>query len=317
MTSTDSWNILDIIRHDNDNTFETNNDNEYEMLNDNQQKSDEIIQTKMLNKFIINDQYISNALTLNNNNNNTINNDNNKLNLLKIIEPEILLKIDLIDPFNNNEIISITPEFELRCRIKSLENEKIQLQMEKEQLNIQYNSLKQNNESIIKIQNDILNDLNTKQMELENTIKSLNIQINQLKDELNDTKTENNTLKQQISNNSTNMDSITNKENNKEYIVYICSNCSNKIFDKHDLITKLRTDDNNFLVNTIYIDNITLGPRICKKFLKGLFKVNQIFCDGCLNIIGYKFIEAFEEWNVFKQGKYCIINNCIKQIIVK
>ena len=106
--------------------------------------------------------------------------------------------------------------------------------------------------------------------------------------------------------------------NNKGHIIYGCIQCGQHLFDSSAMIQRqIEIDDNTFgcLVDCLFnAGDTTMGPTVCKTFLNGMFKVKEIFCDGCLSTFGWKIIESFDEWNTFHQNKYCIDISNIKQI---
>ena len=106
--------------------------------------------------------------------------------------------------------------------------------------------------------------------------------------------------------------------NKRKEIKYGCIHCGQYLFNGSSMIQRqIEIDENTSgcLVSYLYNDNdITMGPKICKTFLNGMFNVKEIFCDGCLNCFGWKIIESFDEWNSIKINKYCIDITNIKQI---
>lgn len=106
--------------------------------------------------------------------------------------------------------------------------------------------------------------------------------------------------------------------NNKGHIIYGCIQCGQHLFDSSAMIQRqIEIDNNTFgcLVDCLFnAGDTTMGPTVCKTFLNGMFKVKEIFCDGCLSTFGWKIIESFDEWNTFHQNKYCVDISNIKQI---
>lgn len=106
--------------------------------------------------------------------------------------------------------------------------------------------------------------------------------------------------------------------NNNGHIIYGCIQCGQHLFDSSAMIQRqIEIDDNTYgcLIDCLFnAGDTTMGPTVCKTFLNGMFKVKEIFCDGCLSTFGWKIIESFDEWNTFHQNKYCIDITNIKQI---
>ena len=105
---------------------------------------------------------------------------------------------------------------------------------------------------------------------------------------------------------------------NNKHIIYGCIQCGQHLFDSSAMIQRqIEIDDNTFgcLIDCLFnAGHTTMGPTVCKTFINGMFKVKEIFCDGCLSTFGWKIIESFDEWNTFHQNKYCIDISNIKQV---
>ncbi len=64
-----------------------------------------------------------------------------------------------------------------------------------------------------------------------------------------------------------------------------------------------------FLVLTlfdIFRVNISLGPKEDRVLITGLHTVADVYCNCCQACLGWKYVEAFEESQKYKEGK-CII----------
>ena len=77
-----------------------------------------------------------------------------------------------------------------------------------------------------------------------------------------------------------------NKQDNHQ--IFSCINCNEHLFDSSSMIQRqIEIDDNKFgcIVDCLYNnDDITMGPKICKNFLNGMFKVNQILAYNNLKV---------------------------------
>ena len=52
--------------------------------------------------------------------------------------------------------------------------------------------------------------------------------------------------------------------------------------------------------------NISLGPKEDRVLITGLHTVADVYCNCCQACLGWKYVEAFEESQKYKEGK-CII----------
>ena len=56
----------------------------------------------------------------------------------------------------------------------------------------------------------------------------------------------------------------------------------------------------------IFRVNISLGPKEDRVLITGLHTVADVYCNCCQSCLGWKYVEAFEESQKYKEGK-CII----------
>jgi len=52
--------------------------------------------------------------------------------------------------------------------------------------------------------------------------------------------------------------------------------------------------------------NVTLGPKEDRLLITGLHTVADIYCSCCQQVLGWKYEQAFEESQKYKEGKYII-----------
>lgn len=96
----------------------------------------------------------------------------------------------------------------------------------------------------------------------------------------------------------------------KEYLtgsrIYSCSNCHahsaahDQIFSKsfHGRFGRA------YLFNNVV--NVCLGPKEERLLITGLHTVADIYCNCCQQILGWKYEQAFDEREKYKEGKYII-----------
>jgi len=52
--------------------------------------------------------------------------------------------------------------------------------------------------------------------------------------------------------------------------------------------------------------NVTTGPRENRLLLTGLHVVADIYCNCCDTRLGWKYLEAYEETQKYKEGKFIL-----------
>mmetsp|Transcript_97671 Transcript_97671/g.142938 ORF Transcript_97671/g.142938 Transcript_97671/m.142938 type:complete len:126 (+) Transcript_97671:355-732(+) len=85
--------------------------------------------------------------------------------------------------------------------------------------------------------------------------------------------------------------------------IYACSNCRAHLTNHEDIVSKSfqgRTG-RAYLFNTVV--NITLGPIEDRILTTGLHKVQDIYCNCCDLYLGWKYEEASEQSQKYKEGK--------------
>eukprot|EP00166_Cyanidium_caldarium_P001860 ctg_1970.g413 len=58
-----------------------------------------------------------------------------------------------------------------------------------------------------------------------------------------------------------------------------------------------------YLFNNV---NISLGPKEERVLITGLHTVADIYCNVCHTVIGWKYLEAYEESQRYKENKYIV-----------
>mmetsp|Transcript_30627 Transcript_30627/g.63285 ORF Transcript_30627/g.63285 Transcript_30627/m.63285 type:complete len:126 (-) Transcript_30627:622-999(-) len=85
--------------------------------------------------------------------------------------------------------------------------------------------------------------------------------------------------------------------------IYACNNCQAHLTNHDDIVSKSfqgRTG-RAYLFNTVV--NVTLGPAEDRILNTGLHKVSDIYCNCCDVYLGWKYEEAFEQSQKYKEGK--------------
>jgi hypothetical protein len=52
--------------------------------------------------------------------------------------------------------------------------------------------------------------------------------------------------------------------------------------------------------------NVYMGPIERRVLITGLHTVADIFCVGCHSVVGWKYEEAYEESQKYKEGRYIL-----------
>ncbi|CAF0871244.1 unnamed protein product [Brachionus calyciflorus] len=87
---------------------------------------------------------------------------------------------------------------------------------------------------------------------------------------------------------------------------YSCVHCRAHLADHDDLISKSfqSSQGRAYLFNNVV--NIKTGQAEERYLLTGLHSVADISCESCKTTIGWKYEQAFESSQKYKEGKYII-----------
>lgn len=88
--------------------------------------------------------------------------------------------------------------------------------------------------------------------------------------------------------------------------VYSCSSCRCHLANHDEIISKSFQGRHGraYLFNSTI--NITLGPPEQRVLITGLHTVADIYCMCCQSILGWKYEQAFDESQKYKEGKFII-----------
>eukprot|EP00243_Klebsormidium_subtile_P003342 TRINITY_DN16708_c0_g1_i1.p1 TRINITY_DN16708_c0_g1~~TRINITY_DN16708_c0_g1_i1.p1 ORF type:complete len:112 (-),score=2.05 TRINITY_DN16708_c0_g1_i1:569-904(-) len=88
--------------------------------------------------------------------------------------------------------------------------------------------------------------------------------------------------------------------------IYSCSNCRCHSADHDEIISKQFQGryGRAYLFNSVV--NVTLGPKEDRHLTTGLHTVADIYCSCCQQILGWKYEQAYDESQKYKEGKYII-----------
>ena len=87
---------------------------------------------------------------------------------------------------------------------------------------------------------------------------------------------------------------------------YLCVHCRAHLACHEDLISKSfqGSQGRAYLFNKVV--NIGTGPAEERYLLTGLHAVADIYCESCKTTLGWKYEQAFESSQKYKEGKYII-----------
>ncbi|KAB1205120.1 hypothetical protein CJ030_MR7G016764 [Morella rubra] len=88
--------------------------------------------------------------------------------------------------------------------------------------------------------------------------------------------------------------------------LYSCRNCQNPIALRSDLLSKSFHGKSGPAYLFSHAMNIIVGQKEDRKLMTGLFTVADIYCSNCGEILGWKYVRAFEARQKFKEGRFVI-----------
>lgn len=88
--------------------------------------------------------------------------------------------------------------------------------------------------------------------------------------------------------------------------VYSCRFCSTHLARADELISRSFhcRHGKAYLFNTVA--NINVGAREDRLMTTGMHTVSDIFCNTCMQLVGWKYEEAFEKSQKYKEGKFIL-----------
>ena len=92
----------------------------------------------------------------------------------------------------------------------------------------------------------------------------------------------------------------------KNKCIYLCTHCRAHLADHDDLISKSfqGSQGRAYLFNNVV--NVGTGPAEERYLLTGLHAVADIYCESCKTTVGWKYEQAFESSQKYKEGKFII-----------
>uniref|UniRef100_A0A5B6ZJA6 Protein yippee-like n=1 Tax=Davidia involucrata TaxID=16924 RepID=A0A5B6ZJA6_DAVIN len=87
---------------------------------------------------------------------------------------------------------------------------------------------------------------------------------------------------------------------------YSCSNCRNPVAFRDDLLSKkyLAKSGPAYLFSRAM--NVAVGHKEDRKLITGLFTIADIYCSNCGEVLGWKYLRAYDARQKFKEGTFII-----------
>eukprot|EP00270_Netrium_digitus_P019974 TRINITY_DN804_c0_g1_i3.p1 TRINITY_DN804_c0_g1~~TRINITY_DN804_c0_g1_i3.p1 ORF type:complete len:125 (+),score=6.82 TRINITY_DN804_c0_g1_i3:339-713(+) len=88
--------------------------------------------------------------------------------------------------------------------------------------------------------------------------------------------------------------------------IYSCRCCHSHLANIDELVSKAFhcRHGKAYLFNNVV--NVTVGPKEDRLMTTGLHTVADIYCNACLQVVGWKYELAFEKSQKYKEGKYIL-----------
>ncbi|WOL18149.1 protein yippee-like [Canna indica] len=86
--------------------------------------------------------------------------------------------------------------------------------------------------------------------------------------------------------------------------VYSCSNCQNPVCLHDDIISKSFFAASGRAYLFSHAMNIALGPKEDRHLITGIHTVADIYCGECNQVLGWKYVRAYEASQKYKEGKF-------------
>eukprot|EP01025_Chloroclados_australasicus_P042537 TRINITY_DN4523_c1_g1_i1.p5 TRINITY_DN4523_c1_g1~~TRINITY_DN4523_c1_g1_i1.p5 ORF type:complete len:113 (-),score=11.64 TRINITY_DN4523_c1_g1_i1:476-814(-) len=96
----------------------------------------------------------------------------------------------------------------------------------------------------------------------------------------------------------------------KQYLngqkIYVCSVCRAHCADHDSIVSKAFQGRHGRAYLFSNVVNATLGHKVERNLITGKHIVSDIFCSNCNTELGWKYEQAFEAAQKYKEGKFII-----------
>ncbi|PWZ45488.1 hypothetical protein Zm00014a_010276 [Zea mays] len=86
--------------------------------------------------------------------------------------------------------------------------------------------------------------------------------------------------------------------------VYSCCTCRNHVCLHDDIISKAFQGRNGRAFLFSHAMNVVVGAKEDRHLMTGLHTVADIYCNDCREVLGWKYVRAYEETQKYKEGKF-------------
>ncbi|XP_007051489.2 PREDICTED: protein yippee-like At4g27745 [Theobroma cacao] len=85
--------------------------------------------------------------------------------------------------------------------------------------------------------------------------------------------------------------------------LYNCYKCGNMICRHDDSISKIFQASHGRAFLFTHVQNVVDGPEEDRQLMTGLQTVTDVYCSDCGELLGWRYIKAYEELQKYKEGK--------------
>eukprot|EP00871_Galdieria_phlegrea_P002946 jgi/Galph1/3652/GphlegSOOS_G2365.1 len=89
-------------------------------------------------------------------------------------------------------------------------------------------------------------------------------------------------------------------------VIYCCNKCHCHLAKETDLISKQFQGRHGHAYLFAEVVNVYIGPKEERVLITGLHVVADLFCNVCQSTLGWKYLEAYEETQKYKENRYII-----------
>ncbi|KAK9061238.1 hypothetical protein SSX86_001843 [Deinandra increscens subsp. villosa] len=91
-----------------------------------------------------------------------------------------------------------------------------------------------------------------------------------------------------------------------DHPLYSCKRCRNPIALRHNLLSKsFKTKSGQGYMFSEAM-NVLLGGKREQQLMTGRFVVADVYCSKCKEVLGWKYLTAFEDSQRYKLGRFII-----------
>ena len=88
--------------------------------------------------------------------------------------------------------------------------------------------------------------------------------------------------------------------------IYMCITCHSHLACHEDIMSKSFQGRKGKAYLFTHVVNVSMGPKENRTLITGLHTVADIYCNVCESVLGWKYLEAFEEAQKYKENKFII-----------